>query len=56
MMGKLRWRNRMRAGSNENPYYMNNIAYAHGMKPLLYHSYYVGTFGTYDLDAIRRSL
>lgn len=36
--------------------YMNNLAYAHGMTPSLCHSYYVGTFGTYDLDAIRRLL
>jgi REP element-mobilizing transposase RayT len=36
--------------------YMNNLAYAHGMEPLFYHSYYVGTFGTYDLGAIRRLL
>ena len=36
--------------------YMNNLAYAHGMQPLFYHSYYAGTFGTYDLDAIRRLL
>ncbi len=36
--------------------YMNNLAYAHGMEPLFCHSYYVGTFGTYDLNAIRRSL
>jgi REP element-mobilizing transposase RayT len=36
--------------------YMNNLAYAHEMEPLFYHSYYVGTFGTYDLSAIRRSL
>jgi hypothetical protein len=26
------------------------------MEPLFYHSYYVGTFGTYDLGAIRRLL
>jgi REP element-mobilizing transposase RayT len=36
--------------------YMNNLAYAHGMQPLFRHSFYVGTFGTYDLDAIRRAL
>ena len=35
---------------------MSEIAYAHGMTPILCHSYYVGTFGTYDLDAIRRLL
>ncbi len=36
--------------------YMNNVAYAHGMEPLFCHSFYVGTFGTYDLDAVRRLL
>jgi REP element-mobilizing transposase RayT len=36
--------------------YMNNIAYTHGMQPLFYHSYYLGTFGSYDMDAIRRLL
>ncbi|MGH7140225.1 MAG: hypothetical protein ACREHD_31185 [Pirellulales bacterium] len=36
--------------------YMNNLAYAEGMKPLLGFSYYVGTFGEYDLDAVRRGL
>ena len=36
--------------------YMNNIAYAHGLEPLFCHSYYVGTFGEYDLGAIRRCL
>ena len=35
---------------------MNNIAYAQGMTPLFSHSYYVGTFGEYDLNAIRRAL
>jgi REP element-mobilizing transposase RayT len=35
---------------------MNNIAYAHGMKPVLEHSFYVGTFGAYDHDAIRLNL
>ena len=36
--------------------YMNNLAYAHGMQPLFCRSYYAGTFGTYDMDAVRRSL
>ncbi len=36
--------------------YLNNLAYANGMQPLFCHSYYVGTFGEYDLNAIRRSL
>ena len=35
--------------------YLNNLAYAQGMQPLYRHSYYVGTFGEYDLDAVRRS-
>jgi REP element-mobilizing transposase RayT len=36
--------------------YMNNLAYAEGMKPLFEFSYYVGTFGEYDLDAVRSGL
>jgi REP element-mobilizing transposase RayT len=36
--------------------YLNNLAFAHGMAPLYRYSYYVGTFGEYDLGAIRRSL
>jgi len=36
--------------------YMNNLAYGEGMKPLFEFSYYVGTFGEYDLDAVRRGL
>lgn len=36
--------------------YMNNLAYAHGMKPVLQDSYYTGTFGEYDMDAVRRHL
>ncbi len=36
--------------------YMNNLAYAHGMERLFCHSYFVGAFGKYDLNAIRRSL
>ena len=35
---------------------MNNVAYAHGMTPVLQYSFYAGTFGNYDRDAIRRSL
>jgi REP element-mobilizing transposase RayT len=34
--------------------YMNNLAFAHGMQPIFCASYYVGTFGDYDLAAIRR--
>jgi len=33
---------------------MNNLAFAHGMKPVFEHSFYVGTFGPYDHNAIRR--
>ncbi|OYV91007.1 MAG: hypothetical protein B7Z73_05715 [Planctomycetia bacterium 21-64-5] len=36
--------------------YMNNLAYAEAMAPLFDFSYYVGTFGEYDLDAVRREL
>lgn len=35
---------------------MNNLAYVQGMTPCLKFSYYVGTFGRYDRDAIRRRL
>ena len=35
--------------------YMNNIAYAHGMKPMFTASYYVGTIGNYDMNAVRFS-
>jgi REP element-mobilizing transposase RayT len=34
--------------------YMNNLAYACDMKPVFRHSYFVGTFGEYDLGAIPR--
>jgi REP element-mobilizing transposase RayT len=34
--------------------YMNNCAYACGMKNVFQPSYYVGTFGEYDLGAVRR--
>ena len=33
---------------------MNNLAYAHGMKRVFENSFYVGTFGPYDQQAIRR--
>jgi REP element-mobilizing transposase RayT len=33
--------------------YMNNIAYVHGMKPVFMQSCYLGTFGEYDLGAVR---
>jgi REP element-mobilizing transposase RayT len=32
--------------------YMNNCAYACEMKPIFRFSYYVGTFGEYDLGAV----
>jgi REP element-mobilizing transposase RayT len=35
--------------------YMNNLAYAHGMKEIYRHGYYVGTFGEYDMGAIWRT-
>jgi REP element-mobilizing transposase RayT len=36
--------------------YLNNLAYGHGMQALYRHGYYVGTFGSYDMGAIRRSV
>lgn len=33
---------------------LNNLAFVQGMKPVFRFSYYVGTFGGYDRDAIRR--
>ena len=36
--------------------YLNNLAYAAGMKPIFQYGYYVGTFSRYDLDAIRLKL
>lgn len=35
---------------------LNNLAFAHGMRPIYQQGYYVGTFGEYDLGAIRRRL
>ena len=35
---------------------LNNLAYAQAMKPVFEFSYYAGTFGNYDRDAIRRLL
>jgi REP element-mobilizing transposase RayT len=34
--------------------YMNNLAYALGKKPLWQFGYYVGSFGDYDMNAVRR--
>ena len=36
--------------------YLNNLAYAHGMKPRFRFGYYVGTFGEYDMGAVWRRL
>ena len=36
--------------------YLNNLAYAQGMKPEYVFGYYVGTFGEYDMGAVRYSL
>jgi len=36
--------------------YMNNLAFAHGMKKIFSFSYYVGTFGHYNMQAVRRRL
>jgi REP element-mobilizing transposase RayT len=36
--------------------YMNNIAFKHEMQPFLMHSYYVGTIGPYNINAIRQQL
>jgi REP element-mobilizing transposase RayT len=35
---------------------MNNLAFAHGMRPVYDYGFYVGTFGPYDHGAIRRAL
>ena len=34
---------------------MNNLAYAFGQNPIWQPSYYAGTFGDYDMDAVRRN-
>jgi REP element-mobilizing transposase RayT len=36
--------------------YMNNLAFAQGMTPVLKYGFYAGTFGEYDLAAVRRWL
>lgn len=33
--------------------FMNNIAFAFGQKAIFRPSYYVGTFGEYDMGAVR---
>ena len=34
---------------------MNNLAYGFGQNPIWQSSYYAGTFGDYDMDAVRRN-
>ena len=34
--------------------YMNNLAYAQGMRPVFQFGYYAGTFGEYDFGALRK--
>ncbi len=36
--------------------FMNNLAFAFGQVPVFEYSYYVGTFGKYDLGAVRQAL
>jgi hypothetical protein len=36
--------------------YLNNLAYALGMRPMFQFGFYVGTFGPYDMNAVRRVL
>jgi REP element-mobilizing transposase RayT len=36
--------------------YLNNLTYVEGMKPVYQFGFYVGTFGKYDLNAVRRRL
>jgi REP element-mobilizing transposase RayT len=36
--------------------YLNNLAHVEGMKAVYQFGFYVGTFGEYDLDAVRRRL
>lgn len=33
--------------------YLKNLAYAHGMQPVYQFGYYAGTFGEYDMNAVR---
>jgi REP element-mobilizing transposase RayT len=46
---------------NESPLevglsYLNNLAFAHGMRPVFQYGFYVGTFGPYDMKAVRWNL
>jgi REP element-mobilizing transposase RayT len=36
--------------------YLNNLAFTRGMQPVFQFGFYVGTFGPYDLNAVRRAL
>ena len=36
--------------------YLNNLAFANDMQPFIQHGYFGGTFGEYDLGAIRQAL
>ena len=36
--------------------YLNNLAFAHGMRPVFQFGFYAGTFGSYDMGAVRRNL
>ena len=36
--------------------YLNNLAYAQDMQPLFQFGFYMGTFGPYDMNAVRRKL
>jgi REP element-mobilizing transposase RayT len=36
--------------------YLNNLAFAHGMRPVFQAGFYVGTFGPYDMKSVRRNL
>jgi hypothetical protein len=36
--------------------YLNNLAYAEGMRPLFQFGFYVGTFAPYDMNAVRHVL
>jgi REP element-mobilizing transposase RayT len=36
--------------------YLNNLVYAHEMRPLYQFGFYAGTFGPYDMNAVRRNL
>jgi hypothetical protein len=36
--------------------YLNNLAYVQGMKPVYQYGGYLGTFGEYNLGAVRRTL